>query len=206
MSLPRRAGTMLTAPRLRAKRWAVRYGSEPIARVLIALHVSANAVTVAGLGVAGLSAYLIAEGNLLAGGAVLLGGASMDMLDGAVARLTNTVSRFGAFLDSVIDRLGEAAALFGILVFFVRDGHELGAYLSFGALTMSLMVSYSRARAEGLGVEGDVGFLGRPERIVVLGVGLLAGVPLYALGVIVALGGLTVAQRMVYVWRRTHDA
>ena len=102
-----------------------------------------------------------------------------------------------------MDRVGEASLLFGLLVFYVRDGHELGAYLAFAAAIASMLVSYSRARAEGLDIEGDVGFLGRPERVVVLSVGLLAGYPLAALGVITALGFYTVAQRFAHVSRST---
>jgi CDP-diacylglycerol--glycerol-3-phosphate 3-phosphatidyltransferase len=205
VSLARRVGAALATPRIHAKEWATRSGSAPIARVLIAMHVSANAVTVAGFGVAAYAAYLISEGNLFAGGAVMLAGASMDMLDGTIARLTGTASRFGAFLDSVVDRLGEAVVLFGLLVFYVRDAHEMGAYLSFGALAISMMVSYSRARAEGLGVQGDVGFMGRPERIIVLGAGLLLGLQLYAMGLIVVVAGFTVAQRTAYVRRQARD-
>jgi len=194
-----------TAPRLYAKSLVARFVSNPIARLLVALHVSANAITLAGFAVAAVGAYFVAEGDLLIGGVVMLAGAALDLLDGAVARLTGTANRFGAFLDSVVDRLGEAVVLFGLLAFYVRDGHTLGAYLAVGALVMSIMVSYSRARAEGLGVEGDVGVMGRPERVVVLGAGLIVGFPLYALGLILVVAGITVVQRTVHVWRSTRD-
>ena len=196
----------LPVPRLRAKALATRLVADPIARFLLALHVSPNVLTLAGLAITGLAAYLIGDTHLLAGGLVLLGGSAMDMLDGAVARLGNKATRFGAFLDSIADRLGEAAALFGLLVFYVRQDHELGAYLAFGAVVMSFMVSYLRARAEGLGVPGDVGFLGRPERIVVLVIGLVAGFPLYALGVVLALATVTVGQRIWHVYTAQDDA
>ena len=193
------------APRLHAKQWAERRISRPIARLLIALHIPANAITLVGLGVAGGAAYLIAEGRLFAGGAVMLAGAALDMLDGAVARLANSAGRFGAYLDSVADRAGEAIVFFGLLAFYVRDGHHLGAYLAFAAAFAAMLVSYSRARAEGLSVPGDVGLLGRPERIVVLGVGLLLGYPLYAMGIIAALALLTSLQRLWHVRRNTRD-
>ena len=191
------------APRLQAKAWAARYVSNPLARVLLALHVSPNAITLAGLAVALGAAYLLAVGHLLTGGLVMLGGASLDMLDGAVARLGGRVSKFGAFLDSVTDRLSESAVLFGLLFYYVDQTHELGSYLAFGAMVASMMVSYLRARAESLGVSGDVGLMGRPERIVVLGVSLVAGYPLYGMGVVLAGAGLTVAHRTVHVARHT---
>ena len=190
-------------PRLRARDRAERYVAHPIARVLIALKVPADVLTLAGFGVAVVAAWLIADGRLLAGGIVMLAGAAMDMLDGAVARLSGKASTFGAFFDSVMDRMGEAAVLFGLAVFYMRDAHALGVYLAFGALTASLMVSYLRARAEGLNIPGDVGFLGRPERVVVLGVALLAGYPAYGLGIITVVGALTVLQRAWHVRRAT---
>lgn len=192
-----------TPLRVRAKGWATRYVSNPVARALIALGVTPNMVTFAGFAVACMAGYIIAEGGLLLGGVVMLAGAIMDMFDGAVARMSGRASTFGAFFDSVMDRLGEAAVLFGLLAYYVRDSHELGAYLAFGALVASLMVSYTRARAEGLDVLGDIGFMGRPERIVVLGAGLLLGYPLYALALILIVAGFTTAQRIVYVWRKT---
>ena len=191
----------MRAPRLQAKAWAARVVVEPPARLLLALHIHPNAITAAGFAVAVGAAYLLAEGRFVAGGIVMLAGAAMDMFDGAVARLGGKESTFGAMLDSVLDRLSEIAVLFGLLVFYVRGAHEAGAYLAFGALAASLMVSYLRARSEGLGVPGDVGLMGRPERIVVLGAGLLLGYAVWALGIIAALASLTVVQRAVHVWR-----
>ena len=197
----------MSAPRLRARAWAARVVVEPPARLLLALHVHPNAITVAGFAVSVGAAYLLAVGRpLWLGGLVMLAGAALDMFDGAVARLGGKESTFGAMLDSVLDRLGEVAVLFGLLIFFVRTENDGGAYLAFGALAASLMVSYLRARSEGLGVPGDVGLMGRPERIVVLGAGLLLGYPAWALGIIVALGSLTVVQRAVHVWRASRGA
>jgi len=189
--------------RVRAKGWATRYFSGPIARVLIALHVSPNMITVFGLLVSMAAGYVIADGRLFWGGVIMLAGAIMDMFDGAVARMTGKASTFGAFLDSVLDRLGEAAILMGLLSYYARAGHELGAYLAFGTVVLSIMVSYTRARAEGLGVQGDVGFMGRPERIVVMGVGLLVRYPPYAMGLIMVVSVVTIAQRTAHVWRNT---
>ena len=191
----------MSAPRLQARAWAARVVVDPPARLLLALRIHPNAITVAGFAVGVGAAYLLADGRLLVGGIVMLAGAALDMFDGAVARLGGKESTFGAMLDSVLDRLSEVAVLFGLLVFYVRGADDAGAYLAFGALASSLMVSYLRARSEGLGVAGDVGLMGRPERIVVLGAGLLLGYPAWALGIIAALGSLTVVQRAVHVWR-----
>ena len=189
--------------RIRARGWGSQYFSGPIARALVALHISANMITVAGFVVSAIAAYIISDGGLVIGGIVMLAGAIMDMFDGAVARLTNSASKFGAFLDSVLDRLGEAVVLFGLLVFYVRDAHELGTFLAFGTVVLSIMVSYSRARAEGLDVPGDVGFMGRPERIVVMGAGLLLQRPEYAMGLIMVVSLITIAQRTTHVRRNT---
>ena len=194
---------MLLAPRLRARALTEKYVSIPLARLLQALRISPNSLTLTGLAVSIGAAYLLSEGWLIAGGAMMLAGAFLDMLDGPLARLKQQASRSGAFLDSVADRLGEAAVLFGLLVFYVRDGHELGVYLTVGALVASQMVSYLRARAESLGIPSDVGFMGRPERVVVLGAGLLAGYPLYPLAIILALSGVTMAQRIYHALRHS---
>lgn len=190
-------------PRLMGRDLVTRLVSNPIARLLIALKLSPNLITLMGFGVAAYAGYLLSDGHLLVGGVVMLVGSAMDMLDGAVARLSGKTSTFGAFFDSVMDRLGEAVVLFGLAVFYVRDGHTIGAYLTFGALTMSMMVSYLRARAEGLGIPGDVGLLGRPERVVVLGATLIAGVPIYGLGIIAVLAIVTVLQRGWHVRQAT---
>lgn len=195
------------APRLSLRAAAERFVAHPVARVLIALRVHPNALTLAGFGVAVAAAWLLADGRLLAGGAVMLAGAAMDMLDGSVARLSGKASVFGAFLDSVMDRLGEAVVLFGLAAFYARSSDEWGVSLAFGALTASLMVSYMRARAEGLAIgRSDVGLMGRPERVVVLGAALLLGYPLYGLGVIAALSALTMAQRAWHVLRATRES
>ena len=191
------------SPQAQAKALATRYFSNPVARVLLAMHISPNALTLAGLAVAGGAGYLLSEGWLLAGGAVMLAGAALDMLDGAVARLGQRATRFGAYLDSAADRLGEAFVLLGLLAHYVREPSELGIYLVAGALVASMMVSYLRARAEALGVTGEVGIMARTERVVVLSGSLLAGYPLYGLGIIVALSSLTSIHRVYHVLRQT---
>ena len=156
-------------------------------------------ITIAGFLVSAIAAYIISDGMLVVGGVVMLAGSIMDMFDGAVARLTNTGSKFGAYLDSMLDRFGEAVVLFGLLVYYVRNTSELGIVLAFGTVVLSIMVSYSRARAEGLAIQGDGGFMGRPERIVVLGAGLLLQLPEYAMGIIILTSLITIVQRSKHV-------
>ena len=192
-------------PRLRARAWMERHLTHPVSRVLVAWHVSPNSLTMIGVVMAVAGAYLLSEGKPALGGAAMLAGAALDMFDGAVARLAGRASRFGAFLDSVMDRLGEAIVLFGLAVHLIREAHEFGLYLIFATLIVTLLVSYLRARAEGLGLSCDVGPMGRPERVVVLGTGLVLGYPLWALGVILVASAVTVAQRFVHVARLLRD-
>ncbi len=187
--------------RVRLKEVATKFVSNPLARLLLALHISPNSVTVTGFLVACFGAYLIAQGELFWGGIVMLSGSALDMLDGAMARMSGRVTAYGAFLDSVMDRLSESAILFGLLVFFTREASHLEAYLTFGTLTVSLLVSYLRARAEGLGISGDVGLMSRPERVIVIGLGLLVGYPEYALLLVFILGTATTFQRAWHVRR-----
>lgn len=186
------------APRVRVKAWLTRFVSVPLAKMFLALHVSPNALTLTGLAVAAVVAYLLSEGRFLLGGIVLLFGAAADMLDGTLARLSDRVSRLGALLDSVVDRLSEAMVLGGLMVYYVEETNELGAYLCFASLVASMMVSYVKARSEGLGVTVDVGIMGRAERVVVLVIGLLFGYPLVALGIILFLASVTVVHRTIH--------
>ena len=193
-----------------ARRVIARYFELPAAAALSRIGLGPNGVTLLGLAIAGMSAYLIAMGNLLAGGVVLLASGVFDMLDGALARTTGRATKFGALLDSVVDRLSEALVLLGLLLHYTRTGLEWGVALVFAALVGSLMVSYLRARSEGLGIECKVGLMQRPERVVVLGVGLIAGqwlpaVALAALGAIAALTLFTMCQRLAHSWRSLGD-
>ena len=193
-----------------ARKAISRYFELPAAAALSRVGLGPNAVTLLGLAIAGASAYLIATGNLLAGGAVLLASGAFDMLDGALARSTGKATRFGALLDSVVDRLAEALVLLGLLLHYTQRGPEWGAALVYAALVGSLMVSYLRARSEGLGIECKVGLMQRPERVVVLGIGLIAGhwyaaAALAALGAIAALTLFTMCQRLAHSWRSLGD-
>ena len=174
-------------------------------RLLARLGLSPNAVTLLGLLASGASAYLLSVGHLWPGGVVLLASGVFDLFDGALARETGRASRFGALLDSVVDRVSETVVLLGLLIFYIDRSSTEGTVLVYLALAGSIMVSYLRARAEGLGIECEVGIMTRPERVAVLGAGLIVGQwwltgVLVALGVIAGLTLLTSAQRLIQTW------
>ena len=149
---------------------------------------------------------LIVTEHLFAAGFVVLIAGFFDMLDGALARRTKQVTRFGAFLDSTLDRLSEAVIILGILVLQAGEQSVTGVLLVGIALIGSLLVSYIRARAEAQGLECQIGLFTRPERVVVLALGLLLSHFSYALivalTIIVVFSFFTAGQRLLYVWRQ----
>ena len=175
----------------------------PLVRLLLWLRLSPNHLTLLGLALAGGSAYLIGTGHFVSGGLVLLASGFFDLLDGMLARATGKATPFGAVLDSVADRLGEAAVLLGVLAFYLSPLSEPEVILAYLALTASIMVSYLRARAEALGLQASEGIMTRPERVAILAVGLFTGWVDVALGVMASLAFLTVGQRLWLVWRGT---
>ena len=175
----------------------------PAARLLAAVGLSPNAVSMLGLLIAVGSACLLGAGRLWMGGAVLICSGLFDLLDGALARHAGVASKFGALLDSTLDRAGESAVLIGLLVHYVNADSTEGALLCGLALAGSFTVSYTRARAEGLGIDCTVGIMTRPERVAVLAAGLIAGhwwpvSVLITLGLIAGLTLLTSAQRLLH--------
>ena len=168
-----------------------------------------NAVTLIGfLAMCG-TGVVLAMGNLALGGALIIAAGIFDALDGSLARLTNRVTKFGAFLDSTTDRLAEGALYFGILYWHLQRGMTCVAYLVFFTLFGSLMVSYTRARAEGIGIEMKEGLMTRFERIALLAIGLLltavfGDAPmLVVLGILAVFTNITALQRMWLVYRAT---
>ncbi len=131
------------------------------------------------------------------------------MLDGALARLTGRVTRFGAVLDSTLDRLSEAVLLLALIYVFAREQQTAWIVLTGVALLGSLMISYIRARIEGLGVECKAGLFTRPERVILLALGLLLSGIEYALVVAIGLLALfsfvTVVERLIFAWRHLKD-
>jgi CDP-diacylglycerol---glycerol-3-phosphate 3-phosphatidyltransferase len=166
-----------------------------------------NALTIIGSLLTASVGLLIAQGWFLAAGICLWLFSATDTLDGALARATDRVTVFGAFLDSVCDRYAEAAVFFGLLWWYQWAGDALGVALAYVAIVGSLMVSYARARAEGVGLQAaEIGWFQRPERIIALGVGLLLApiVPLalhVVLAVLAVLTTVTVLQRVLHVAR-----
>jgi len=174
-----------------------------IVRLLAATRISPNALTLIGFLMNLLAAYLFAYGYFRwAGGMVLLAGL-FDMLDGRVARLSNRVTPFGGFFDSVLDRYSDLCLMIGLLVFYGRINRFW--YVTLVAIVMigSVMVSYTRARAENLIPTCKVGFLERPERMVLILIGAFFDRMAPVLWVIAVLSTLTVIHRVVYTWQET---
>lgn len=146
---------------------------EPIARFLHRLGLTPNALTLIGLILQGIVAVVIAMGNLLLGGVLLIVFSAFDSLDGTLARMTGQVSKFGAFLDATVDRYAEALVLFGLLVYYVGQGDQIAIYLIYISIVGSLLVSYTRAKAESLGISCTAGILTRAERVALLALGLI---------------------------------
>ncbi len=195
------------------------YLTQPAVLLLARTAITPNTITWFGFLLAIGAAVLIITGHLFAAGFVMLIAGFFDILDGALARHTGQTSRFGAILDSTLDRLSEAVLLLGILVLFLltkehsalftlvpREWSIICVYLT---LLGSLLVSYTRARAEAHGLECQVGLFTRPERVVVLTLGLLlsqiASALVIALTIIVVFSFFTAGQRLLYVWRQTKD-
>jgi len=176
----------------------------PLGHAIGRLGISANALTLIGAALNVLAAGIVAAGWMTLGGVAFLLASAFDALDGAVARATGSTSAFGAFLDSVMDRYSESAMFIGLLVVFTSRNQIDVAVGCSVALVGSLLVSYARARAEGLGVDCEVGLLQRPERVLLLSAGLLLGdvllVPM--IWVLAFVTNATVVQRIVHVWRR----
>ena len=175
---------------------------QPLVDVFVRLEVSPNVFTTAGLVLNALGALAFATGHLRLGGALLLIGGIFDTFDGRVARGTGKVTRFGALYDSTIDRYSEIFMFFGMGYYFLNAGRNWVVVVILLALGGSLMVSYVRARAEGLGFECKVGIMQRAERVVVLGIGaLIHEVALLAAILLVAVfANVTAVQRLYHIW------
>ena len=181
----------------------------PVVRLAIALHLTPNTITVIGLGITVAAAVLVAADFLLLGAALLAAGSLLDAVDGALARATGGATAFGGFLDSTLDRAGEAIVYVGIGTWLVGNLAEpvLPLVALMAAMAGSFLVSYAHARAQGIGLAADVGLAPRTERLilVIVGVALAGfGLTIGLIGILVILAALTVAtviQRIFHVWR-----
>jgi CDP-diacylglycerol--glycerol-3-phosphate 3-phosphatidyltransferase len=183
--------------------------AQPIVKLISRTPLTPDAITWIGFAITLAAGALVVTEHLLAAGIVVLVAGLFDMLDGALARLTNKVTRFGAILDSTLDRVSEAVLLVSLLAVFVRGQEFAESMLVGAALVGSLLVSYTRARMEGLGIECKAGLFTRPERVIALALGLILSrfdpALLVALSVITFFSWYTVIERMVYAWRRLKE-
>jgi len=177
---------------------------DPLGGFFNRLGLTPNMMTMLGLLGNSVGAYYLARGEMLTGGILVLLMTPIDALDGTMARLRGESSDFGAFVDSVTDRYSELIIYGGLLYHFLSLGQPLGGMLVFGAATGSVLVSYVKARAEGLGYEAKVGLLTRVERYLVLAPSLVFNQILIGLGIIALFANITALQRIWYVRRQAH--
>ncbi|NLF67285.1 MAG: CDP-alcohol phosphatidyltransferase family protein [Chloroflexi bacterium] len=176
---------------------------DPVVTVMARWRISPNSLTIAGMLAHFLVAWLIAQGEMQWAAVAIFFIAPLDALDGALARkLGLQQGNFGAFLDSTLDRLAEIILFGGFIFYYVAQDNSWMLAATYVAATGSLMVSYTRARAEALAHSAKVGILSRVERYVVLTLALLIDMPAIALVVIAAFTYMTVAQRVVHVWQQ----
>lgn len=185
---------------------------DAIVRLLALSHINPNALTVMGLVVNTYAAFLFGYANsenqprmFFYAGLVIIGSGFFDLVDGRVARASNQVTRFGGFFDSIVDRYSDASLFFGLLVFYARGNRFFYVVMAALAMISAIMVSYARARAESLIGLCRVGFMERPERLVLLIIGAMFNVMAPALWVIGVLSTITVIHRIVYTWQRTKE-
>ncbi len=180
---------LLAQPLARVANWLVRFGITP------------NMVTYAGFALAVVTAVTLGAGYLRWGGLLMVVAALFDTLDGAIARETGQTSRFGAFLDSTLDRYSESVVFLGLAVYYSASAqYRMELILVFVAIVGSYMVSYTRARAEALDIECKGGLLQRPERIILLAAGLVTGWMLPVLWILAILTNFTALQRVRAVY------
>ena len=173
--------------------------TSPLVRQLSKTGITPNTVTIMGLALNILAAYFILSGSFFIGGIVILVSGLCDILDGALARLTNRGSTFGAILDSTVDRISEAIILSSLLIRYASHGDMLQIILILAILVGSFLTSYIRAKSEGLGLKCKVGWFTRAERVIVIAVGLLINQIPIILWVLVVFVYITVAQRLIHV-------
>ncbi|MFN3479995.1 MAG: CDP-alcohol phosphatidyltransferase family protein [Thermodesulfovibrionales bacterium] len=173
---------------------------KPLSPFVKFIRINPNVLTVSGFIITTIAALIIPSDITLGGLLILLGGL-FDMLDGISARVNGKVTKFGAFLDSLLDRYSDAFLFLSIAWYLASRGDHPGAFLSIGSMLGALFVSYARARAEGLDINGKTGLMERPERIILLIIGTLTGWIIPILWIIFIFTQITVIQRAYVVWK-----
>src|SRR3954468_4396816 len=187
--------------RLRA---TVSRGLTPIGRGLERAGIGPDGLTALGLALSVLTAFLVGSGHLVWAVVALTASGLVDLLDGSVARTSGRASPRGAFFDSVADRVSDAVVFGGVAWYLGRDGGR-GAVLALAALALAMLISYERAKAEGLGYDARGGIMERAERMVLLGIGMAFDVLVPVLWIMVVLMAVTAVHRVVKVWRQASD-
>jgi CDP-diacylglycerol--glycerol-3-phosphate 3-phosphatidyltransferase len=192
---------------------AIGLGANKIIRLIVkglALSkINPNVLTFLGLVINAVAAVFLAMGSFRKAGLIIIFAGLFDMVDGRVARFTNQVTRFGAFFDSVLDRYSDLALLVGLLVYYGTINRPFYVVLTAIVMTASVMISYARSRAENIIPTCKVGFLERPERVVLLIIGALFDRMAPVLWIIAILGNITVIHRMIFTYqeaKRLEDA
>jgi len=173
----------------------------PLARLALHVPFTPNAITITGF-IFMIFACSVLVSDLMTGGILVLTAGFFDMLDGAIARAKNMVSPYGAFLDSILDRYADASIMLAISWNMFSLGHTVGMLLALASLVGSFLVSYARARAEGLGVSCSNGLMERPERIILIAAGAITGFIIPVLWVMTILTHYTVVQRIMHTQKQ----
>jgi CDP-diacylglycerol--glycerol-3-phosphate 3-phosphatidyltransferase len=176
---------------------------QAIVRALALSRVHPNVLTFIGLLINIWAAVLFSYGKFVYAGLVVIGAGLFDMVDGRVARSTNRVTRFGGFFDSVLDRYSDLALLMGLLVYYASINRFFYIILTSIVMTGTVLTSYARARAENTIPKCKVGFLERPERVVLIIIGALANRMAPVLWVLAILSNITVLSRIIFTWEET---
>jgi len=175
----------------------------PLSFIAKRIHFSPNTLTVTGFVITVIAAFVIPY-NIRLGGIFIMIGGIFDMLDGIVARTSGKTTKFGAFLDSVLDRYSDAFLFLSLSYYLAANGNHTGSFLSLGTLVGAFLISYARARAEGLGESCHTGIMERPERLILLIFATITGWIIPILWLMLVLTHITVAQRIYHFRKMTH--
>ena len=174
---------------------------KPLTPLARAFPVNPNIVTFIGMIITSLSGFIIPI-NLFWGGIFILVGGAFDLIDGVIARVNGRATKFGALLDSTMDRIADGFIFLGISWYFFIVGSEIGLIITLLCMIASFLISYVRARAEGIGVSCNVGIIERPERLIILAFGCLTSLISATLLILTVLSWITVIQRIIYARKK----